>query len=172
MKRIAFIGSGGSGKSTLAQKLGRKLNIEVYHLDTLLWKPNWEPTTKEEQKRIQLELIKREQWIIDGNYNGTMDIRLEAADTIIFLDFNRVLCTYRVLKRTIKYYNRKRPDMAEGVKERLDFNFIKWVWDYPKKIRPIVMRRLENLPENKKVIILKSPKEAQQFLEIVKTGRP
>ncbi|TWT08007.1 DNA topology modulation protein [Planococcus sp. CPCC 101016] len=172
MKRIAFIGSGGSGKSTLAQKLGRKLNIEVYHLDTLLWKPNWEPTTKEEQKRIQLGLIKREQWIIDGNYNGTMDIRLEAADTIIFLDFNRVLCTYRVLKRAIKYYNRKRPDMAEGVNERLDFNFIKWVWDYPKKIRPIVMRRLENLPENKKVIILKSPKEAHQFLEIVKTGRP
>ena len=165
MNRIALIGSGGSGKSTLARKLGEKLNVEVYHLDALLWKPNWEPTTKEEQNRIQMKLIEKEQWIIDGNYNGTMDIRLTAADTIIFLDFNRMFCSYRVLKRMIKYHNQKRPDMAEGVKERFDFNFVKWVWDYPKKIRPMVMSRLEKLPENKKVIILTSPKEVQQFLE-------
>ncbi|EIM06299.1 topology modulation protein [Planococcus antarcticus DSM 14505] len=54
MKRIALIGSGGSGKSTLARKLGMKLNIEVYHLDALLWKPNWQPTTKEEQRKVQV----------------------------------------------------------------------------------------------------------------------
>lgn len=165
MKRIALIGSGGSGKSTLARKLGSKLNIEVYHLDALLWKPNWQPTSKEEQRKVQQELVKKEKWIIDGNYNGTMDIRLTEADTVIFLDFNRLLCTYRALKRMIKYRNRKRPDMAEGVKERFDLNFIKWIWNYPKEIRPIVMKRLEDLPKDKTIIILKSPKEAHYFLE-------
>ncbi|WP_422123576.1 DNA topology modulation protein [Planococcus sp. X10-3] len=165
MNRIAIIGSGGSGKSTLSRKLGTKLNLEVYHLDVLLWKPNWQPTSKEEQRKIQMELVKKDEWIIDGNYNGTMDIRLTEADTIIFLDFNRVLCTYRALKRMIQYRNRKRPDMAEGVKERFDSDFIKWIWNYPKVVRPIVMQRLEKLPKDKAIIILKSPKEAERFLE-------
>ena len=173
MKRIALIGSGGSGKSTLARKLGTKLNIEVYHLDALLWKPNWQPTTKEEHRKVQVELVKKEEWIIDGNYNGTMDIRLNAADTVIFLDFNRVLCTYRTLKRTIQYRDRRRPDVAEGVKERFDLTFIKWIWNYPKMIRPLVLKRLEKLPKDKTIIILKSPKEAQHFLESIqnKNGR-
>ncbi|EIM08432.1 topology modulation protein [Planococcus antarcticus DSM 14505] len=167
MKKIALIGSGGSGKSTLARKLGMKLNVEVYHLDALLWKPNWQPTSKEEQRKIQMELVKKEEWIIDGNYNGTMDIRLREADTIIFLDFSRVLCTYRALKRMIQYRNRKRPDMAEGVKERFDLNFMKWIWNYPKKIRPVVLKRFEGLPNDKVIIILKSPKEAQHFLNSI-----
>lgn len=165
MKRMALIGSGGSGKSTLARELGRKLNIEVFHLDALLWKPNWQPTSKEEQRKIQMELVKKEEWIIDGNYNGTMDIRFREADTVIFLDFSRVLCTYRALKRMIQYRNRRRPDMAEGVKEKFDLNFVKWIWNYPKNVRPVVLRRFEELPNDKVIIILKSPKEARHFLD-------
>lgn len=84
MKKIAIIGSGGSGKSTLARDLGEILYIEVLHLDSLFWKPNWVGVPKVEQKKVQHELIKREEWIIDGNYGGTIDIRLNAADTIIF----------------------------------------------------------------------------------------
>lgn len=167
MKRIALIGSGGSGKSTLARELGSKLNIEVCHLDALFWKPNWQPTSKEEQRKVQHQLVKKEEWIIDGNYNGTMDIRLSAADTVIFLDFHRSLCTYRALKRMVQYRNRKRLDMAEGVEERFDLNFIKWIWNYPKSIRLIVLQRLEKLPKDKAIIILKSPKEAKRFLESI-----
>lgn len=169
MKKIALVGSGGSGKSTLARKLGERLTIEVYHLDALFWQPNWQPTSKEEQKRIQLAIVEKDKWIVDGNYNGTMDIRLNAADLILFLDFNRILCTYRVLKRTIQYRNVKRPDMAEGVKERFDWKFIKWVWNYPDLMRPVVMERLRKLPIEKKVVILKSPKEAQSFLKNLKS---
>lgn len=165
MKKIVLIGSGGSGKSTLARKLGEKLDIEVHHLDALFWKRNWVPTPKDEQKRIQMDLVEREQWIIDGNYNGTMDLRLNAADTIIFLDFNRVLCTCRVLKRMIQYRNRKRPDMGEGVKERFDPGFIRWVWKYPERNRPIVMEKLKKLPADRTITILRSPKEVRQFLE-------
>lgn len=168
MKKIALIGSGGSGKSTLARRLGEKLNIEVYHLDALFWKPNWEPTSKEEQRKVQNELVKKEEWIIDGNYNGTMDIRLNAVDTIIFVDISRVICIFRVFKRMIQYHGKSRPDMAEGVNERLDVDFLKWVWDYPKTKKPTVLKRLEQLPNDKKVIILKSPREVQLFLDKVK----
>lgn len=170
MKKIALIGSGGSGKSTLARKLGQKLNINVYHLDALLWKPNWTPSSKEEQIKIQNELIIKEEWIIDGNYNGTMDIRLNAADTVVFVDINRVICVYRVLKRIIQYRGKTRPDKAEGVNERLDFNFLIWVWDYSKTKKPIVLRKLEQLPSDKKVIILKSPRDVRLFLDKVQKG--
>lgn len=168
MKKIALIGSGGSGKSTLSRELGQKLNIEVYHLDALLWKPNWTPTSKEEKIKVQNELVKKDQWIIDGNYNGTMDLRLNAADTIIFVDISRVICVYRVFKRMIQYRGKSRPDMAEGVNERLDFNFLKWIWDYPRTKKPIVLKKLKQLPDDKKVIILKSPREVRHFLEKVK----
>jgi len=168
MKKIALIGSGGSGKSTLARKLGEKMHIEVHHLDALFWKPNWTPLSKEEQRLVQNELVKKEQWIIDGNYNATMDIRLNAVDTVIFVDISRVICMYRVFKRMIQYRGKSRPDMAEGVNERLDFDFLKWVWDYPKTKKPVVLKKLEQLSNDKKVIILKTPREVQLFLDKVK----
>ncbi|GLO64496.1 hypothetical protein MACH08_02800 [Oceanobacillus kimchii] len=123
MKKITLIGSGGSGKSTLARQLGRELNIEVYHLDALFWKPNWVGVLKDEQRKIQEELVERESWIIDGNYGGTMEIRLHAADTIIFLHISRYICLFRAIKRSIKYRNRTRPDMGEGCNEKLDIEF-------------------------------------------------
>ncbi len=167
MKKIVLIGSGGSGKSTLARQLGEKLNIDVFHLDALFWKPNWVGVPKDEQRNIQTNLVKNESWIIDGNYGGTMEIRLTAADTIIFLDIHRTICAYRVLKRMLKYRNKTRPDMGEGCQEKFDFAFLKWVWDYPKTKRPDILKRLEQLSKDKNVIMLKSPKEVQQFIELL-----
>lgn len=165
MKRIMIIGSGGAGKSTLARRLSEILNLEVVHLDRLFWKPGWIAVSKDEQKNIQNELVKKESWIIDGNYGGTLDIRLNAADTIIFLDFPRLLCVYRVIKRRLKYSRRPRPDMREGCKERIDFSFIKWVWDFPKTKRPSIVERLIELEYEKEVILLKSPKEVRRFIK-------
>ena len=164
MRKIALIGSGGSGKSTLARKLGKKLKIKVFHLDVLFWKPNWVATPKEEQRKIENELVKKEEWIFDGNHGGTMDIRLKAADTIIFLDISKVICVFRVIKRMIRYRNKTRPDMGAGCTERFDINFLKWIWNYPKTNRPEVLRKLEQLSKEKEVIILKSPGEVQLFL--------
>jgi adenylate kinase family enzyme len=167
MKKVVLIGSGGSGKSTVARRLGKKLNINVYHLDVLFWKPNWVGVPKEEQRTVQSDLVKGEEWIIDGNYGGTMEIRLNAADTIIFLDIHRAICIYRALKRMIQYRNKTRPDMGEGCEERFDFQFFKWIWEYPKTKRPEILKKLEQLSNDKQVIILKSPKEVHQFLKKV-----
>ncbi|MBM7661805.1 adenylate kinase family enzyme [Bacillus mesophilus] len=165
MKKVVLIGSGGSGKSTLARQLGEKLKINVYHLDALFWKPNWVGVLKDEQRKVQNDLVNKEEWIIDGNYGGTMDIRLNAADTIILLDINRTICVYRAFKRMMQYRNKTRPDMGEGCEERIDLNFLKWIWDYPNSKRPDILKKLEQLSEDKKVIILKSPNEVQRFLD-------
>ncbi len=90
MKRIAVIGSGGSGKSTFSALLGKELNLPVHHFDQIYWKPNWVKTPKDDWLKIQKSLCESEWWIIDGNYQSTLDIRFEACDTVIFLDVNRL----------------------------------------------------------------------------------
>ncbi|MBJ8005217.1 DNA topology modulation protein [Bacillus cereus] len=168
MKKIILIGSGGSGKSTLAKQLGNKLKIQVYHLDALFWKPNWVGVPREEQRTVQNDLIKEEKWIIDGNYGGTMDIRINAADTIIFLDIHRTICVYRAFKRIVQYRNKTRPDMGAGCEERFDLQFFKWIWEYPKTKRPAILKRIDQLNKDKRVIILKTPSEVQRFLKEVR----
>ncbi len=111
--------------------------------------------------------MKKEDWIIDENYGVTMEIRLNAADTIIFLDIQRTTCLYRAFTRMLKYRNRTRPDMGVGCEERFDPDFLRWIWNYPKTIRPEILKRLEQLPKEKQVIILKSPKDVEQFIEKV-----
>ena len=165
MKKIILIGSGGAGKSTLASKLGEKLSIEVFHLDQLLWKPNWEMTDKEYQIEIQNNLIVKPAWIIDGNYGGTLDMRIESADTIIFLDRNRFVCIYQILKRVKKYNGSARPDMQDDCPEKFDFSFLRWVWNFPRKQRVTIIEMLEKVPSDKRIIVLKNKKQIQEFLE-------
>lgn len=167
MKKIVIVGSGGSGKSTLARKLGEKIKSNVYHLDALFWKPNWIGVPKGEQRKVQYNLVEKEEWIIDGNYGGTMEIRLNAADTIIFLDIPRIICIFRAFKRMVQYRNKTRPDMGEGCEERFSFEFFKWIWQYPKTKKPGILERIEKLSKDKEIIILKSPRDVQRFLEKV-----
>ncbi|MCP4323325.1 MAG: DNA topology modulation protein [Alteromonadales bacterium] len=161
MKKVAIIGSGGSGKSTFSILLGKELDLPVYHLDKLYWKPGWSKTPNDQWSEIQKSLCKNDSWIIDGNYKSTLDIRLEACDTVIFLDVNRFKCIYRAIKRTLT--SNTRPDMAEGCEERFDMEFIKFLWDYPNKTRPIVMDKITSVMHCKNVIIAKSGKHALQL---------
>lgn len=170
MKKIILIGSGGAGKSTLAHKLGKLMNIDVYHLDSMFWKKGWVPISREELIQQQKQIFAKDSWIIDGNYSSTLELRLEAADTIIFLNLPRVQCVYRVIKRRIQYHNRTRPDMGEDCKEKLDMEFLKWVWMFPKSKKPNILSKLRELANDKQVIILNSSAEVNKFLnQIEKT---
>jgi adenylate kinase family enzyme len=164
MSKILIIGSGGAGKSTLANRLGKLLQIEVLHLDKLYWHAGWVETPKSEWRQTVEQLLKRDAWIMDGNYSGTLDIRLEACDTIIFLDIARTICVWRVLKRAVMYRNRSRPDMAEGCREKLDLEFILWIWNYPRRSRPKIVRMLESKREEKRIVRLRSQSEIESFL--------
>jgi|LGVE01.1.fsa_nt_gb adenylate kinase family enzyme len=163
MKKIAIIGCSGSGKSTLSIKLNEIFEIPVYHLDTLYWKPNWVETPRDEWDELQKELVKKETWIIDGNYNRTLKIRTDEADTIIMLDMPRRLCIYRVIKRFFKYRNSSRLDMNEGCREKLDLPFLKWVWSYNTNNRPKVIEIL-NKNKDKEIVILKKTKDVRNFI--------
>lgn len=162
-KRIMIIGSCGSGKTTLAMQLSKKTNIPVIHLDKEYWQAGWVETPKELWMEKQRKLLLGQCWIVDGNYSGSLHIRLEKADTVIFLDYNRYLCLYRVSKRWISNMGKVRSDMAEGCIEKIDLPFIKFVWRFPIDSRNKIVNKLKEY-NNVNIISLRSPKETKLFL--------
>ncbi len=127
--RIAIIGYSGSGKSTLAGLFGKAHGLPVLHLDTAHWLPGWKERAKEERAAIVRGFLdENENWVIDGNYSGVFyDERMEKADRIIFMNFNRFTCLYRAWKRKVQYSGKSRPDMTEGCNEKLDKEFAMWI---------------------------------------------
>jgi adenylate kinase family enzyme len=170
MRKVVVIGSGGSGKSTFARRLGVATGLEVIHLDSVFWRPNWARTPTDEWERTIRELVGRDKWIMDGNFGGTRAIRFDACDTVIFLDLPRTVCMYRVIKRTILYRGRTRPDMAKGCLEKFDLEFLSWVWNFRKRSRSRIVDDLRRL-SGKSIHVLKSKREAESFLaKITATG--
>ena len=161
--KIMIIGSCGAGKTTLAILLGNLTNIPLIHLDKEYWKPGWVETEKEEWKEKQKQFVNNDTWIIDGNYGGTLDVRFSKADTVIFLDYNKYICTYRIIKRLLQNIGKTRIDMAEGCNEKIDFPFIKFVWEFPKKSRPKIIQKMAEY-KNIKKIVLKNQKETDLFV--------
>ena len=99
MRRVLVIGSGGSGKSTVAARLGELLGLEVNHLDKFYWRAGWVEPAQDEWIKTVTELMDKDSWVMDGNYSGTLELRLQRADTIVFMDLPRLLCMWRILKR-------------------------------------------------------------------------
>lgn len=162
MKRIAIVGCGGAGKSVLARELGVRTGIEVIHLDALYWDAEWRPRPADEWEALQRRLIENEAWIIDGNYGATLDLRLSAADTVIFLDLPTHVCLARVLLRRIKDRGRARPDKLGS--ERITLSFLRWIWGYRRERRPGVLQRLARVDPGTRVITLSSRAEVRDFL--------
>ncbi len=163
MKRILIIGSGGAGKSTFARRLHEATNIELIHLDKLHWKPNWGEPSKDEWQKAVESLLKKDAWVMDGNFGGTMDIRMAACDTVIFFDLPRALCVWQAFKRYLFYRKRTRPDMGEGCDERFDVKFLKWIWDYPARTKPRVEELLKRFENEKTIIRFRAKQDIEKF---------
>lgn len=165
MRRVAIIGSPGSGKSTFARRLADITGIEVFHLDRIFWKPGWVETPRSEWIELQQRLVERPSWIIDGNYGATMDIRIQAADTVILLNFPRRVCLWRVAKRIFRFRGRTRPDMGEGCPDKIDVEFLRYIWRFRKREQDRIERRLDEAKTaGKQVICLKTRHEVGEYL--------
>lgn len=167
--KIVIMGYSGSGKSTLAKFLSEKYNLDVLHLDTVQFLPDWEIREQEEQKSMVLEFLNsHNSWIIEGNYSSLyLQRRLTESDIIIIMQFNRFSALYRVIKRYLKYRGTNRPDMAVGCNEKIDFEFIKWILYYGRTRRKHKFFRkifLENIQKTK---ILKNQKQIDEFIKTV-----
>ena len=164
MKKVTIIGCGGAGKSTLARQLGEITGLPVVHLDQIWWAPgNWQHISREEFDRHLSEEMEKDTWILDGNFNRTLEARLERCDTVVYLDYPRLVCVKNWLSRVIRNWGKARPDMAPGCAEWFDPEMAGWIWNFNKKNRSRYYELLSRY-ENVNVIILRSRKEADRFL--------
>ena len=158
MKRIMVIGCPGSGKSTFSRKLHKLTGIPLYHLDLMYWNPDRTIVDKSVFHERLVNAIQSKEWIIDGNYKSTLEMRLQACDTVVFLDYTVNVCLDGIKKRRGK----PRTDMP-WIENEEDGEFIEFVKNYNCQNRPRVMELL-NQYANKDIYIFKERKEANEFL--------
>ena len=164
-RRIMVMGSSGSGKSTMAVKLGELLNLPVVHQDKIYWLPGWQAASNDDIVQKVKAAADQDEWVIDGNNRKTRDYKLERADTIVFLDFNRFTCLFRVLKRHIRWLGKSRPDITEGCPAKLDIEiFTLILWSYPNRKRGDAIEWLAKTRPPKQVYHLKGNKAVKRFL--------
>ncbi len=167
--KIAVIGYSGSGKSTLAEYLGNKYSIPVLFLDTVQFLPGWQERDLEDGKEIVLGFMENDSWVIDGNYRKYYrEDRLEQADKIIFMNFNRITCFLRVYRRYRMYKGKSRLSMADGCHEKLDRKFIRWILrdGRTKGIRS----KYKNIAKTykDKIIIIKNQRQLEAYMKGLK----
>ena len=158
MKRIMIIGCPGSGKSTFARSLTAKTGLPLYYLDMMYWNPDRTIKPKEEFRAALRETVALPEWIIDGNYGSTLELRMEACDTVIFLDYPLEVCLSGVEERRGK----PRPDMP-WVETEPDLEFIEFITKFNEESRPRIVGLLEQY-KNKNVIVFTSRGEADEYL--------
>ncbi len=124
MQRVMIMGPCGSGKSTLARRIGARHGLPVFHLDQAFHRPGWRPAPEAEFVAEVERIAALPAWVIDGNYKGTIASRLQAADTLIYLDMPARVTVPRILKRIALSHGQVRPDAAAGCPERLDLPFL------------------------------------------------
>jgi len=169
--KIAIIGYSGSGKSTLAKKLADSFRIPVLHFDKVQFRPNWEirpQASKEIMTKAFLDV--HNSWVIDGNYSKLcFQRRMEEADVIILLLFSKISCLYRVIRRYLKHKNTTRPDMADGCKEKLDWEFVKWILrdGRTKTSRQRYQDVIDRYPE--KTIVIKNQRQLDALEDCIQT---
>ena len=159
MQRIAVIGSGGSGKSMLARQLGAMLDLPVIHLDEHYWSPGWVPMPDDEWRACQRDLLRGDRWVVDGNYGGTLELRAELADTIVVLDLPRRVCAARAIRRV-----RSPILQAPGGPQRLDPEFLRWIWTCPRRTRPRSLAVRGTYAATTDVVHLRSTAEVRAVL--------
>ena len=163
MKKVIVIGCPGSGKTTLAKALAEKTDLPLIHLDKIQWTGNWECLRGEDFDRILSEKMQAPCWIIDGNYNRTIPMRLSCCDTVIYLDYPTYISFFGALKRVISNYGKVRDDMGGNCREHFDPTFFWFILTFNLKNRKRYYKLL-NSAEGKNIVILRSRKETAEFL--------
>jgi nicotinamide riboside kinase len=156
VKRVIIVGPGAAGKSTLAARLGEMTGLPVIELDKHFWRPGLAATPRDQWAAIQRQIAARESWIMDGDLgpHDILDVRMRAADTIVFLDFSPLRCAWRAIRRS---------------SERADF--WRWLLTYRRRSRPLIQQAIAAHAGEASVLVLRTPRSVRQFVATINSGR-
>jgi len=168
MRRVLVLGPSGSGKSTFALGLGSTTGLPVVHLDQLYWEAGWVQAPKDVYLERLRHALAQERWIIDGN---NIDLRLPRADRIILMDRSRLVCLARIVRRVATSFGTVRADMAPGCPEKIDWEFVKYVWNFPERHWRLTLAAIDRHAAWDKTVTLKSDTASATFLKAVQAER-
>ncbi len=162
MLKVIVIGSPGAGKSTFARKLRDITGIPLYYLDMLWHKPDRATVTQEEFNKRLAEILQKDRWIIDGNYQRTLESRLQECDTVFLMDFPLETCISGAQSRIGK----QREDLP-WIELEFDEDFKQWIMDFPKNRLPQLYEMIRKYKDSKDITVFRSRKEADNYLEVM-----
>ena len=159
MEKIIIIGSPGAGKSTFARALRDRTGLPLFYLDRLWHKADKTNVSREEFDAALDDILRRDRWIIDGNYIRTMERRLQACDTVFLLDLPAETCLEGARARVGKAH-----EDLPWIETEFDPEFRQWILDFPKDQLPVIYELLERYRPGRNVVIFKSREEADEWL--------
>ncbi len=170
MERIVIIGCIGAGKSVFSERLSRITGLKLFTLDRLFWDADGKGKDRFQWREIQDEITSGASWIIEGNYGATIDLRLQRADTVIFMDYSPLRCLCGLLRRilTARLHPARRTGIVRGCNERVDLKLLKYAWTFNSKHRKGIIKGAAAYP-NVRLITLRRRKEAEAFLQGMKS---
>lgn len=170
MKKITVVGCGGSGKSHLARQLGGILGVPVTHLDAAFYDDEWNALPMEKFAEVQRELVARPEWVIDGNYNSTLQIRLEACDTVVLMDVSTPAALWGIISRQIRHGAGHK---GNGVHNRINWGVIRYAATYRRKMRPRVLAKIDEFARgHADVVLLTSRRHTRRWLKQIAERHP
>ena len=160
MKKVIVIGCPGSGKTTFAEKLNKITDIPLYYLDAIWHKPDKTHISREDFDKSISEIFAQPEWIIDGNYNRTMEMRLIQCDTVFLFDLPTEICLQGAAERLGK----ERYDLP-WIEKELDPSFRKTIEDFPTNSLPKIYELIEKYKDGRQIVIFKSREDVDEFLK-------
>ena len=160
MKRVLVIGCSGAGKSTFAKRLHGIVGLPLIHLDLIWHRADRTVISREEFDARLSEILKGDEWIIDGDYGRTLETRLARCDCVYFLDYPLEVCLSGVEARI----GQPRSDMP-WVEQDFDADFRQWILQFPEKKRPRILELLEQYGEGKEIFVFHTREESDAYLK-------
>jgi adenylate kinase family enzyme len=167
-RRILVLGPCGSGKTCLTRELSNILDLPAVHLDAEFWHPGWISTPQPEWRSKVSSLIERDSWIMDGTYESTLDLRIPAAEAIIMVDRPRLSCIWGVVRRSLIYRNKPRPDAPPD--QPIDLAYLRYMWNYPVRTDTLVRELIDRHGSGTSVIRLDRRKHVKTLLSALQAA--
>lgn len=159
-KKVIVIGCPGAGKSTFSRKLHDSTNLDLFHLDALYWNEDCTHISREELIKKQEEIFKQESFIIDGNFKSTLEMRVKEADVVFLFDLPTEICI-----KGAKNRKGNRPEMPCELPDNDEL--IDFILNFNNEVMPKIQYLLKKYNSN--VIIFHSHKEADEYIEKIKS---